>query len=607
LGGAEGLSVWSIKDGNLAPRVFEPSFYTAIGFSHDGSMLVTGHSGGKIVLWDPRTFKPIRTLDNPSHLTHRLVTDVLVVDSSKTVFSRNEQQMAQFFRTTLNEDTARFLRYPHTIVHGFSNTKERLLAADARGGNMLDVWDISTGRILQTIEGTPDEITAVGFLLDGALLVISGKDGKLCVWSVQTGRLIQTVVLDGGMTALSTSPDGRLVAAAIEKSLRVWKINPQPPAESSGVLTELFTLPGASTEITSLAYRDQDRTIAFGRSDGKISLLRPSAHPRLMTWDIEGRIPAAVSFSPKGSTLAVLGADFSVSLWNTKDGTRSRVLMGASKIRESRPLPHGISFSPDGSALASLQPEGNVRFWDVKKGVTSFTINAHAIRADAFSFSPDGKTFATVGYELAVKLWNSQDGKQLGTLQKHHGFMRAVAFAPDGITLASSAVNKFNDEIKVWDTKSRREIHTLTTNTPTTYCLAYCGKNVLSSGHVDGSIRIWDAREGAIKKVTQLHLSTVTGLLSVPRSKILISSSKDGTIRLIDAESGSGLVTIYPIGEDDWVATTPQCLYDGTPAGIACIRGISNGKLISRTSLPSAKQIPGLVARVLERKLIVSN
>jgi WD40 repeat protein len=67
-----------------------------------------------------------------------------------------------------------------------------------------------------------------------------------------------------------------------------------------------------------------------------------------------------VAFAPDGATLATVGTDATVRLWDAETGAPIRALAG------HRGLVTSVAFSPDGSELASVSADGTVRVWTVE-------------------------------------------------------------------------------------------------------------------------------------------------------------------------------------------------------------------------------------------------
>jgi len=108
-------------------------------------------------------------------------------------------------------------------------------------------------------------------------------------------------------------------------------------------------------------------------------------------------------------------------------------------------------------------------------------------------WSRDG-TQLTVASSLGIHLWNPQ------TLQEVRfqaiRFMETVAwkvsFSPDGRILASGSSDK---TVRLWETASGREMHTIGGHTDTVSSLAFSpdGKLLMSAAQ-DGTVRLWGVR-----------------------------------------------------------------------------------------------------------------
>jgi len=57
-----------------------------------------------------------------------------------------------------------------------------LLAVGA--GNNLEIWDVSTGAMIVSLEGHADAVTHLAFSDDGKYIAIAGMDNQLYLWQV---------------------------------------------------------------------------------------------------------------------------------------------------------------------------------------------------------------------------------------------------------------------------------------------------------------------------------------------------------------------------------------------------------------------------------------
>ncbi|QJB46518.1 hypothetical protein HGD76_22365 [Dolichospermum flos-aquae CCAP 1403/13F] len=161
-----------------------------------------------------------------------------------------------------------------------------------------------------------------------------------------------------------------------------------------------------------------------------------------------------------------------------------------------------ITISSDNKTLASSDSGGNICFWEI----VDLTIcekheimNAHKIhngmKINSLAFNPDGKILASVGEDnYQIKLWNLL-GEEVGILEEEnssdlgHDIINTITFSSNGKLLASGDNKGY---IKIWD---------------------FINKKLLPFDEI------------------KQHDSAVTSLTFIPNTQILISGSKDKTIK----------------------------------------------------------------------------
>ena len=96
--------------------------------------------------------------------------------------------------------------------------------------NSVQVWDASTGKELNVLNGHTDSVYSVAFSTDGTCIVSGLGDKSVWVWDTLTGKVLN--VLNGHtkpVYSVAFSTDGRcIVSGSGDKSVRVWDIMMQP-------------------------------------------------------------------------------------------------------------------------------------------------------------------------------------------------------------------------------------------------------------------------------------------------------------------------------------------------------------------------------------------
>jgi WD40 repeat protein len=92
---------------------------------------------------------------------------------------------------------------------------------------LILLFEVETGRVLQTWTAGTGTWTAVALGGDGQYVGSGDEDGTLHLWDAATGReRAQWRAHEAGVTALAFSPEGHLlVSASSDGTLKVWHLS----------------------------------------------------------------------------------------------------------------------------------------------------------------------------------------------------------------------------------------------------------------------------------------------------------------------------------------------------------------------------------------------
>ena len=425
--------------------------------------------------------------------------------------------------------------------------------------NFVQLWDVQTGKLLETIDAGFNYVTAVTFSPDGTLLASGGmypNDNAVQIWklaSISDGDLVPWQIHKEHSRAIfgiDFSPDGRsLLSGSADNTARIIDVYSERPANvlmyRTGAIVELFAVDyspargSAGEQLVALA------GAVFQQSTPTELLEIWNASSKELVFELHGHTSGvdAVAFSPDGKLLASGGGypDNTIHIWNAQNGELLRVLEGhASGVRN-------VTFSPDGKTLASSGWDAMLYLWDVETGELKRSNDEHTSVTWSAALSPNGKLLATGGDEGFIRLWDVETSQKLNTFNANASRVTSLTFNADQtILMAGTDEPDFN--IQLWDVESGERIKTFAghQNFVQAMALSPDGKTLASGGALgDNTVRIWDiAKNRPLLHVIEGHTRSVKSLAFSIDGRVLATGDGRGMIRLIDVVSGQVMQTI---------------------------------------------------------------
>lgn len=172
----------------------------------------------------------------------------------------------------------------------FSPDGALLAVVGARtGSGVVHLWRVSD-RTLVGAWQTPDPCSAVGFSVDGQLLIVGDVNGVLRIWDLTTNASTAIQAHTRAISAVRTAPDDSFVAtASLDGYVRLWNL---PNLSLRGALNTGYAASLVGGGVLSLFISADGQYLYTGGADGKMDRWRTAdlQHDRVWTrsWTLHG-------------------------------------------------------------------------------------------------------------------------------------------------------------------------------------------------------------------------------------------------------------------------------------------------------------------------------
>ena len=426
----------------------------------------------------------------------------------------------------------------------------------------VKLWDVSTGKNINTLTGHTEFTRSVAFSPDGKKLASGSIDKTVKLWDISTGKNINTLTgHKDRVESIAFSPDGtKLASGAADETVKLWDVSTGENINTFGgtgstsaavQMLQIFSGRAPSSTqrkspVTSVAFSPDGTTLASGELGGMVKLWNVSTGKNINTFHGPGGLSTtSVAFSPDGTQLAsaISGGYGTVEIRKVTTGKNINTIAGHLDGVQS------IVFSPDGTKLAAGLSGAGVKLWEIETGQQVAIFSEKMGTVTSVAFSPDGVTLASAPGLLGIKLWDIETGRNIATLRGHTDGIHSVAFSPDGARLASGSEDK---NVKLWDVETGENTATLRGHTDGIHSVAFSPDGTkLVSGSEDKTVKLWDAGTGRNIVTLEGHTGEVWSVAFSPDGTKLVSGSADKTVKLWDVETGKNVDTLE--GHRDWV------------------------------------------------------
>lgn len=300
----------------------------------------------------------------------------------------------------------------HLLVHGVNFFDDQ--------GTKLQVWNIHTFEPVLEI----NNMTTTGWSPDGQFVAVADLENNINILNIVSGEILETIIGQGSLIrGLAWSADGQQLAGGSgDGSIYIWQIsNHHLKATLKGHKDWVFLLHWLS-----------DERIASVSFDNAARIWDISSRRQLDSLQTHAAVYIQVDWHPNGDLIATGGlGDPYIRLWNT-DGELIRILNEPENYNSA----DGFAWSSDGSYLAAA--DDSLTVWDANTWQVVWSYETPGSSYESLAWQPGTFLLAVGDVKGNLVLWDGTSGTQLGQSHIINRPIQTLDWSPDGQHLAVS-------------------------------------------------------------------------------------------------------------------------------------------------------------------------
>jgi len=298
------------------------------------------------------------------------------------------------FASTAAAQTPMVFKGHTDLVHSVAVSPDGKQLATAGFDSTVKLWEIATGKNTATLSGHTGPVYCVAYRPDGKALASSSQDKTIRFWNLGDNKTTQEIKTHTDIVdQIAFSPDGKYLASgSADKTVRLWN------AADGKEVKNLGAHGGAVYSVAFSA--DSKYLVSAGSGDNLIKIWDVAGLKEFKTIKGEQAF-TGVTFSPDGKNVIAIGFDRLIRFFDVTSGKEvKKIKVEREEVRKDGtkgPVDYdvfGIAWSRDGKTLATIGYDGTVSVWDINAGKATFT---YRIMSPGYciTFTADGKGVIT--------------------------------------------------------------------------------------------------------------------------------------------------------------------------------------------------------------------
>jgi WD40 repeat protein len=283
-----------------------------------------------------------------------------------------------------------------------------------------------------------------------------------------------------------------------------------------------------TSEILCVAINGEGTSIVTGGADKRAQIWDVKTGEKTKVFGHSAGV-TAVAYSANGKLFATGTADGKILVFDAKESKIKKILTKEHTLDVT-----SLSFNPINDYIVSASKDGTAKIWDGVTGGSLFTLKGHTKPVNAAVFSPDGKTIATGSADNTIKIWDASTGQMKTSFDVGSKEITALTWSADGKYLASGGSG---GKVILWEmpagtqaaeTNFKSQVNSIALSPDVQY---------MAAAGADKKIIVWNIETKAVAKEFPAHDGDVTGIAFSDKGNLLVSVSKDMSLKIWDVSN----------------------------------------------------------------------